>query len=169
MFLSFFIFFCLIPQHLWLLSWSSGQKVKALVYLLLFTLLKAVSASETMRREDKRGKAMGFFTCSWDHSSTDLSEGFPLFLVLDVCLETSAMGLPGRDREKQRKNSMDFFHSFQLLESFILSLDKTYRASLGTLSAFTWCALATSVLPLSLGWEILEKEKQKLTRFQWHC
>lgn len=83
-------------------------------------------------------------------------------MVLGVCLETSAVGLPGRDREKQRKKSMDFFHSFQLLRVlYCLSLDKTYKASLGTLSVFTWCALAASMLPLSLGWDILEKEKKK--------
>lgn len=69
------------------------------------------------------------------------------------------MGLGEKERIKKSRRFLSFFSTLRVL--YFLYLDKKYRAFLGVLSICTWCALAAFVLPLSLDWEILEKEKTK--------
>lgn len=125
-FLKVFFFFVQYPQHLlaprYFFSWFSGWKVKALVHLLLFILFKAVSMSEIIKREDKRVKAMGIIYVLLK-PQFKWSKGRVFSLRGLGCLPGNpCYGIAWEwvwEKKKELKNPGDFFHSFQLLESFI--------------------------------------------------
>ena len=84
---------------------------------------------------------MGFFKCSCDCNSTDLREGFPLFVGVCACPETMAltasiaMRFPDcwATREKEKQNIQGFFLALFLSLSFKNFFSCLWTRSIGLL------------------------------------